>query len=277
MTDDRARAGALERRQEVVDILAGGIFQMLLNGEVASGKISSRAARTSAQLRVVGERVVSENPYIIELKLDPAWVNQRRRRAARVKGKGPQPPSRRHAPRIARMLATAHCFEGLLRRGAVMSFAEIAAAKRITRARVSQIMDLLLLAPEIQEEILFLPRPRGRGPEISERQVRQIVRTPIWSQQRRLWEDLRGRQLVRLCFDASVAREAKARRWGTDRHVRRVRGGVQVAMMATPSPTFIAWVLSFGDKAEVLEPASLREQVAAELDRARARYRPSVG
>jgi predicted DNA-binding transcriptional regulator YafY len=38
-----------------------------------------------------------------------------------------------------------------------------------------------------------------------------------------------------------------------------------------------SWVLGFGDQAEVLEPESLREAVAAELSRAAARYqRPPV-
>lgn len=56
-------------------------------------------------------------------------------------------------------------------------------------------MNLLNLAPDIQEAILFLPRtPAGHDP-ISERQVRPIAAVPDWQKQRRLWQKLRG-QLV---------------------------------------------------------------------------------
>ena len=35
--------------------------------------------------------------------------------------------------------------------------AELARLGRVSRARITQIMDLLMLAPEIQEEVLHLP------------------------------------------------------------------------------------------------------------------------
>lgn len=48
-------------------------------------------------------------------------------------------------------------------------------------------MNLLNLAPDIQEDILFLPRtPSGRA-SISERRVRPIAATPGWHKQRRKW------------------------------------------------------------------------------------------
>ena len=54
-------------------------------------------------------------------------------------------------------------FEDLLRLGDVRDYAEIARLANVTRALVSQIMDLLLLAPDIQESILFLePIEKGR-------------------------------------------------------------------------------------------------------------------
>lgn len=37
-----------------------------------------------------------------------------------------------------------------------MSMAELARLGRVSRARITQIMDLLMLAPEIQEEVLYL-------------------------------------------------------------------------------------------------------------------------
>ena len=62
---------------------------------------------------------------------------------------------------------------------------------RITTARMTQIMVLLNLAPDIQEQILFLPRTqRGRDP-IIENDVRPIAQTFDWNKQRRLWSNLR--------------------------------------------------------------------------------------
>ena len=57
----------------------------------------------------------------------------------------------------------------------------------ITRARATQIMNLLHLAPEIQEALLFLPRTTaGRAP-VTEGDLREVVAQPDWTEQRRLW------------------------------------------------------------------------------------------
>src|SRR5262245_6891768 len=60
-------------------------------------------------------------------------------------------------PRISRLMALAIRFDELLRRGEVGDYAELARLGHVTRARVTQIMNLLNLAPDIQEAILFLP------------------------------------------------------------------------------------------------------------------------
>ena len=61
-------------------------------------------------------------------------------------------------PRIARLMALALRFEQLVRTGAVRDYAELARLGQVSRARLTQIMNLLHLAPDIQEAILFLPR-----------------------------------------------------------------------------------------------------------------------
>jgi hypothetical protein len=59
------------------------------------------------------------------------------------------------------------------------------------RARVTQIMNLLNLAPDIQEEILFLPRTeRGRDP-IRERHIRPLAAILDWRKQRNLWREVK--------------------------------------------------------------------------------------
>src|SRR5262249_30095658 len=65
-------------------------------------------------------------------------------------------------PRVARLLALAHRFEALLRVGEVASYAELARLGHVTPARISQVMNLLHLAPDLQEQLLFLRTERGR-------------------------------------------------------------------------------------------------------------------
>ena len=56
-------------------------------------------------------------------------------------------------------MALAIRFGDLMRSGEVTSYAELARLGRVTRARMTQVMSLLSLGPNIQEEILFLRRP----------------------------------------------------------------------------------------------------------------------
>jgi hypothetical protein len=93
-------------------------------------------------------------------------------------------------PRLVRLLALAHRLEGLLRQGVVRDYAELGRLGGVTRARVSQVMNLLLLAPDLQEPILFLPRTlRGRDPLILA-DLQPICLVPDWKVQRRLFEQL---------------------------------------------------------------------------------------
>ncbi|MGC1580885.1 MAG: hypothetical protein WA766_05355 [Candidatus Acidiferrales bacterium] len=93
-------------------------------------------------------------------------------------------------PRVTCLLALAHRLEALVRSGEVKDHANLARVGRVSRARMSQILKLLSLAPSIQEYILSLP-PRAAGKEsITERDLRNIVREPRWDRQRVLFEKL---------------------------------------------------------------------------------------
>jgi len=93
-------------------------------------------------------------------------------------------------PRVARLMALAIRCEELVRRGEVTDYADLARLGHVTRARMTQIISLLNLAPDIQEELLFLPRTtQGRDP-ISERELRPICAVADWRRQRRLWRQL---------------------------------------------------------------------------------------
>ena len=95
-----------------------------------------------------------------------------------------------HVPRIARLMALAIRFEEVVRVGEVESHADLARLGRVTRARISQIMDLLCLASDIQEEILFLPLMERERDAISEHELRVVCAVADWREQRRRWREL---------------------------------------------------------------------------------------
>ena len=68
--------------------------------------------------------------------------------------------------------------------------ADIARLGRVTRARVTQIMDLLLLAPDLQEALLFLPAAESGYDPIHLKELRYVCQTPIWAEQRARWLEL---------------------------------------------------------------------------------------
>ena len=94
-------------------------------------------------------------------------------------------------PRVARLLALAIRFEELAHTGKVADYAEIARLGHVTRARISQIMSLLDLAPDIQEEILFLPDSKAGRDAITERTLRPLVAESDWRRQRQMWAQIR--------------------------------------------------------------------------------------
>jgi hypothetical protein len=95
-------------------------------------------------------------------------------------------------PRIARLMALAIRIDGLIREQTLSDYAAVARRGRVTRARMTQIMKLLHLAPDLQEQILFLPPSSG----FTERHLRPIVRQIDWHEQRRLFRELTSRSRV---------------------------------------------------------------------------------
>ena len=93
-------------------------------------------------------------------------------------------------PRVSRLMALAIKMDGLVQSGAVSGQADLAVLGHVTRARVTQILNLTMLAPDIQEALLFLPRVRrGRDP-IRETHLRAIAALPDWKRQRQKWTQL---------------------------------------------------------------------------------------
>jgi hypothetical protein len=115
---------------------------------------------------------------------------EQKRRAKKASAK----PAVGRVPRVARLMALAIRFDQMIRDGVVADQAEVAHLGHVTRARLTQIMNLTCLAPDIQEEIIcFFMLDHGRA-RITERDVRPIAATLSWTEQRQLWQDLRSRR-----------------------------------------------------------------------------------
>jgi hypothetical protein len=141
-------------------------------------------ARQAAQ----GAHTAAQCGATIEYRVHFRNGNKGRRRLRRGEAPAPIPIQPGRIPRVSRLLALAIHFDGLIRKGVVRDHADLARLGGVSRARVSQIMDLLNLGPSIQEEILFMPPSfNGRDP-VTERQLRGIVAETDWDAQLRMWK-----------------------------------------------------------------------------------------
>jgi hypothetical protein len=122
-------------------------------------------------------------------------IEGKRKRA--VAGPPPEPAPEGRVPRVSRLMALAIRFEKLLRDGVVPNQSELARLVHVTQPRMTQILNLLHLAPDIQEEILFLPPVQTGRDSLHERAMRVLTREPHWESQRRLWAGIRGANRVR--------------------------------------------------------------------------------
>jgi hypothetical protein len=101
-----------------------------------------------------------------------------------------QDPGPARIPRVSRLMALALRFDQLLLDGTIRHQAELARLGQVSRARVSQIQALVHLAPDLQEELLFL-QGGHRGADLLLADLRPIVALTDWAAQRRRWRALR--------------------------------------------------------------------------------------
>jgi len=90
-------------------------------------------------------------------------------------------------------MALAIRFEQLIRDGVVSDQSELARLGSLSRARLTQLMNLNNIAPDIQEELLQ-PGKLCHQQDLSERLLRPLTMTPCWSNQRRIWMNLQLNQ-----------------------------------------------------------------------------------
>jgi len=128
----------------------------------------------------------------MRVEFDVHFATNRRGRKRAVVGKRPveRKTPAGSLPRVTRLMALAIRLDYLIYAGEITDYAEIARLGHVTRARVTQIMNFLHLAPDIQESLLNLSRvERGRDP-ITERDIRPIAAVVDWHKQRRAWAEL---------------------------------------------------------------------------------------
>ena len=109
-------------------------------------------------------------------------------RGPRQGNTGPDVPRSEPPIRVARMLALAHHIEHLLGEGVLPSYAVAAQALALTRARLTQIMNLFLLSPEIQERLLT------GDIVLTERGLRRVVAEADWVAQERALRSMDTKQ-----------------------------------------------------------------------------------
>lgn len=103
-------------------------------------------------------------------------------------GTQPEQPTPGRLPRITKMMALAIRLDHLIKTGQVTDQAELARVGHVSRARLTQIMDLNLLAPDIQEEILFFEVSKVPPPLLLERSIRAVALIANWNKQRKIWK-----------------------------------------------------------------------------------------
>lgn len=123
--------------------------------------------------------------------LKGVFLRQRTGKAVKF-ASAPPPPKRepvRRPAHVAHMLALAHHLQRAIDNGLVADRAAVARKLGLTRARVTQLLDLLLLAPDLQLQVLKLEAVDGTEPT-SERPLRRVAHQWAWASQRTEFSNL---------------------------------------------------------------------------------------
>lgn len=118
-----------------------------------------------------------------EFKVNLKHVNHRSQRCFMVKVT--------KEPRIRQDLILAYQLREIMERDKIITVKQIAEWLGITYRRVLQIMDILYLAPKIQEEILFSEEIAIY--RISERKIYEVTKEVLWERQLKVWQELSAR------------------------------------------------------------------------------------
>jgi hypothetical protein len=109
-------------------------------------------------------------------------------RTARTRRRRPSTEPSPEVTEIARTLALAHRLRAELRSGQARGIRALAQELNVSPGRLSRLLNLVHLAPPIQDAIMALEVKDGREPPIAERSLRPIAMQPGWVTQWRMWE-----------------------------------------------------------------------------------------
>jgi hypothetical protein len=126
---------------------------------------------------------------VVEREFHLAHAGGRRGGCRRTIRLGVEPPpapawTTGRVPRISKLMALAIRCDQLLRSGAVPDASTLASLAHVSQPRMTQILNLTLLATDIQEALLFLPLVEAGKPEISEKGLRKVCAEVNWTKQR---------------------------------------------------------------------------------------------
>jgi DNA invertase Pin-like site-specific DNA recombinase len=179
----RAHPGRMFARADLIRLLTNIVY---------SGRIHSHGQSYAGEQQAIVEQTVWQRVQAMLQRQRAAGAKATRAKRQTIAERSIQisAPAPR-LPRITRLLALAVKFEGLVQQGVIKDYTELARLGQISRPRVTQIMNLLNLAPDIQEQILSWARDatdQHRG--IRETTVRQLSSEANWSRQRSRWDEI---------------------------------------------------------------------------------------
>ena len=91
-------------------------------------------------------------------------------------------------PKIRKNLLLAHQLQTLQDKGQVRSLKEASKWLNMSHVRIDQVMNMLLISPHIQEEILCSEKPNFE--QIPEYKLRSVANEPDWQRQQEIWQEL---------------------------------------------------------------------------------------
>ncbi len=130
---------------------------------------------------------------MIKVKREIAFQGEAHKRRDAAKAVREKAEQSGRIPRIAKLVALASRMQSMIDSGQVETFQQLAEIGRISQPRMTQIMSLLNLAPDIQEELLYLPEVMQGKATIHEKLLRPLTTEVEWRVQRRMWARIRKR------------------------------------------------------------------------------------
>jgi hypothetical protein len=132
---------------------------------------------------------MNQNDPKLEIEITIATKYQKPGR--RGKQTEPQVSDQPRIPLISRLMALTIKFQDMVDRGEVRDYADLARLGYVSRARITQIMNLLNLAPQLQDNMMLDPK-QAAAISASESQLRKITSLVLWQDQLDAWEQISG-------------------------------------------------------------------------------------